>query len=91
MIGGTYGRISTNRIRTAVLAESIATVMARAAYHLAAQGQAATAEALLQQARHNRIQALRLRAEARAERCLKISRADRIRWSSRFLSDLGPD
>ena len=62
---------STNRVRTAALAESIATEMGRAAHHLAEQGQAATAEALLWQARHNRIQALRLRAEAGAEQCLR--------------------
>lgn len=62
---------STNRVRTAALADSIATEMALAAYHLAAQGQAATAEVLLQQARHNRIQALRLRAEVGVEQYLK--------------------
>ena len=62
---------STNRIRTAALAESIATELARAARHLAEQGQAATAEVLLQQARHNRVLALRLRAEAGAEQYLR--------------------
>lgn len=54
---------STNRIGAAVVAEAIAAVLARAAHHLDGQRQAATAEALLRQARHNRIQSLRLRAE----------------------------
>lgn len=63
---------STNRVRTAAFAETIATELARAAHHLADQGHAATAEALLGQARHNRILALRLRAEAGAEQYLRI-------------------
>jgi hypothetical protein len=63
---------STNRVSTAALAESIATELARAAHHLSEQGQAATAEALLQQARHNRILALRLRAEAGVGQCLRM-------------------
>jgi hypothetical protein len=62
---------STNRVRTAALAEAIATELAHAAHHLGQQGQAATAETLLRQARHNRILALRLRAEAGAEQCLR--------------------
>jgi hypothetical protein len=61
---------SNNRVRTAAFAETIATEMARAAHHLAEQGQAATAEALLGQARDNRVLALRLRAEAGAEQYL---------------------
>lgn len=63
---------STNRIQTAAIAEAIATELARAALHLGERGQAATAEALLRQARHNRVQALRLRAEAGAEQHLKM-------------------
>jgi hypothetical protein len=63
---------SINRVRTAALADSIATELARAAHHLGGQGQPATAEALLRQARHNRVQALRLRAEAGAEQYLKM-------------------
>ena len=62
---------STNRVRAAALAESTATEMARAAHHLGGQGQAPTAAALLRQARHHRVQALRLRAEAGAEQYLK--------------------
>ena len=58
---------STNRVRTAALAEAIATELARAAHHLREQGQAATTEALLRQARQHRVQALLLRAEAGAE------------------------
>jgi hypothetical protein len=61
---------STNRVRTAALAEAIAAELARAAHQLGEQGQVATAEALLRQARHNRILALRSRAEAGAERYL---------------------
>ncbi|MHB2205462.1 hypothetical protein [Methylobacterium sp. CM6257] len=60
-----------NRVRTAVLAGAIATELARAAHHVAEQGQVAAAEALLEQARHNRILALRLHAEADAEQYLK--------------------
>lgn len=63
---------STNRIRTAAIAEAIATEMARAALHLSERGQATAAEALLRQARHHRIQALQLRAEAGAEQYLKM-------------------
>ena len=62
---------STNQLRTAALAEAIATELARAACHLGEQGQAATAEALLRQARHHRIQALLLRAHTGAEQCLR--------------------
>lgn len=62
---------STNRVRTAALAEAIATELARAAHYLGERGQAATAEPLLRQARHNRILALRLRAEAGAEQYLR--------------------
>ena len=62
---------SVNRLRTADLAESIATEMARAASYLGERGHAATAEALLWQARCNRIQALRLRTEDGAEQHLK--------------------
>lgn len=61
---------SVNLIRTAALAESIATELARAAHQLGQQGHAATAEALLRQAHYNRNQALRLRAEASVELCL---------------------
>jgi len=63
--------LPTNRVRTAALAEAIATELSRAAYHLGEQGQFATAEALLRQARQHRIQALLLRAEASAEWCLR--------------------
>ncbi len=63
---------SVNRVRAADLAEAIATELARTAYRLAEQGQPATAETLLRQARHNRVQALRLRAEAGAEQYLKM-------------------
>jgi len=62
---------STHHVRTAALAEAIATELARAAHRFGEQGQAATAEALLRQARQHRIQALRLRAEAVAERYLR--------------------
>jgi hypothetical protein len=58
---------SVNLIRTAALAETIATELARAAHQLGQQGHAAAAEALLRQARYNSGQALRLRAEASAE------------------------
>jgi hypothetical protein len=63
--------LSSNRNRTAALAEASATELARAAHHLGEQGQAAAAEALLRQARHNRILALQLRAAAGAERYLR--------------------
>lgn len=62
---------STNRVRTAGLAEAVATEPARATRHLADREQAATAEALLRQARPNRIPALRLRAEAGAGQYLR--------------------
>lgn len=62
---------STNRVRTAALAEAIATEMARAAHHLGEQGQVATAEALLRQARQHRIQALLLRAHTGTGQCLR--------------------
>jgi hypothetical protein len=64
--------VPTNRIRIAVIAEAIATELARAALQLSERGQPATAEALFRQARHNRVQALRLRAEAGAEQYLKM-------------------
>jgi hypothetical protein len=75
---------STNRVRTAALAESIATELARAAHYLDGQGQAATAEALLRQAHHNRILALQLRAEAGAEQCLRT--VGQAGSDSRFVS-----
>lgn len=66
-----------NPVRTAALAEAIAAELARAAYQLGRQGQTATAEALLHQARHNRIQALHMRAEAGAEQHGKMVRMPR--------------
>lgn len=57
-----------NRLDAADLGETIAAELARAAYQLRQQGKISAADALIQQARQNRIAALRLRAEASAER-----------------------
>ena len=52
-----------NDVRAAMLADGLAADLACAAHILTGQGDQATAEALLAMARHNRIAALKLRAE----------------------------
>ncbi len=63
-----------NRIAAASLADAIASELAAAAYTHHEEGRAAEAQALLQQARDHRVQAIRLRALAGAEHYMAIAK-----------------
>ena len=63
-----------NRIAAAWIAEGVATDLASAAEHLAEMERTVVAQALLQQARRHRVQAIRLRALAAAEHYATISK-----------------
>ena len=63
-----------NRIAAASIAEAVATDLASAADHLAQTGRTVVAQALLQQARRHRVQAIRLRALAGADHYATIAK-----------------
>ncbi|MGH1570804.1 hypothetical protein ACRAWG_09235 [Methylobacterium sp. P31] len=69
-----------NDPRVARLAEAMATAMARAAHTLEGRGDLEAAESLLELARHNRIAALRMRAERGVAQELRPAFAQR--WSA---------
>ena len=74
MIEAAMKPLLPNRIAAASIAESVATDLASAASHLAQIGRTVVAQALLQQARRHRVQAIRLRALAAAEHYATISK-----------------
>jgi hypothetical protein len=63
-----------NHITAASIAEGVATDLASAADHLAQMGRTVVSQALLEQARRHRMQAIRLRALVAAEHCAAIAK-----------------
>ena len=61
-------------IRAAINAEAVASDLASAADHLAQSGRTIVAQALLQHARHYRVQAMKLRAQAAAEHYATVAK-----------------
>ncbi|WP_162560467.1 hypothetical protein [Methylobacterium durans] len=65
---------SANRIVVASLAEAMADELTAAAHAHRQEGWPETADGLLDQARHHRVQAIRLRAQAGAEDYMRAAR-----------------
>ncbi|WP_162560481.1 hypothetical protein [Methylobacterium durans] len=66
--------LPANRIVAASLAEAMADELAAVAHAHRQEGRPETADGLLDQARHHRVQAIRLRAQAGAEDYMRAAR-----------------
>jgi hypothetical protein len=74
MIEAAMKPLLPNRIAAASIAEGVAKDLASAADHLDQMGRTVIAQALLEQARRHRVQAIRLRALAAADRYATIAK-----------------